>query len=75
MAKPFSVDLRERIVGAVEAGRSPHEVARMFRVGASCVIKLRASCRTTRARWIFPAPGGGEPGWVRQGWSCSRRRG
>ena len=40
MAKPFSGDLRERIVGAVQAGRSRHEVARMFGVSASCVIKL-----------------------------------
>ena len=40
MGKPFSVDLRERIVGAVQAGRSRHDVARIFGVSASCVIKL-----------------------------------
>lgn len=40
MGKPFSLDLRERIVGAVQAGRSCHEVARIFEVSASCVIKL-----------------------------------
>jgi transposase len=40
MAKPFSQDLRKRIVGAVQAGRSRHEVARIFEVSASCVIKL-----------------------------------
>lgn len=40
MAKPFSVDLRERIVRAVQVGRSRHEVARIFGVSASCVIKL-----------------------------------
>ena len=40
MGKPFSGDLRERIVGAVQAGRSCHEVARIFGVSASCVIKL-----------------------------------
>ena len=40
MAKPFSQDLRERIVRAVQAGRSRHEAARIFAVSASCVIKL-----------------------------------
>jgi transposase len=40
MGKPFSGDLRERIVGAVQAGRSRHEAARIFGVSASCVIKL-----------------------------------
>jgi len=40
MGKPFSGDLRERIVGAVLAGGSRHEVARIFGVSASCVIKL-----------------------------------
>ena len=40
MAKPFSQDLRERMVRAVQAGRSRHEAARIFGVSASCVIKL-----------------------------------
>jgi transposase len=40
MGKPFSGDLRERIVRAVQAGRSRHEVARMFGISPSCVIKL-----------------------------------
>jgi putative transposase len=40
MAKPFSEDLRERMVRAVQAGRSRHEAARIFGVSASCVIKL-----------------------------------
>lgn len=40
MAKPYSRDLRERMVRAVLAGRSRHEVARIFDVSASCVIKL-----------------------------------
>jgi putative transposase len=49
MAKPFSEDLRERIVRAVEAGRSRRAVARMFGVSASCVIKLMQRCRETGA--------------------------
>jgi len=40
MARPYSQDLRERMVRAVLAGQSRHEVARMFDVSASCVIKL-----------------------------------
>ena len=40
MGKPFSGDLRERIVGAVRGGNSRHAVARIFGVSASCVIKL-----------------------------------
>src|SRR5271165_2532657 len=40
MAKPYSRDLRERMVRAVQAGRSRHEAARLFEVSASCVIKL-----------------------------------
>jgi putative transposase len=40
MARPFSLDLRERIVGAVEAGRSRRAAAAMFAVSESCAIKL-----------------------------------
>jgi transposase len=47
MAKPYSRDLRERMVRAVQAGRSRHEVARMFEVSASCVIKLMRRFETT----------------------------
>ena len=49
MAKPFSEDLRERLVGAVEGGRSRHAVARIFGVSASCVIKLMRRYRETGA--------------------------
>ena len=38
MAKPYSQDLRERMVRAALAGQ--REVARMFDVSASCMIKL-----------------------------------
>lgn len=40
MAKPFSMDLRQRLFEAVEAGASCHAVAAQFAVSASCVIKL-----------------------------------
>src|ERR1700720_1744607 len=40
MARPYSQDLRERMMWAVLSGQSRHEVARVFHVSASCVIKL-----------------------------------
>jgi transposase len=40
MPKPLSMDLRERIVQAVEAGLSRRAAADKFAVSASCVIKL-----------------------------------
>ncbi len=40
MAKPYSQDLRERMMKAVDAGDSRHKVARTFGVSPSCVIKL-----------------------------------
>ena len=57
MAKPYSEDLRERIVGAVEAGRSRHEAARIFGVSPSCVVKLMQRYRETGA--VRPAKFGG----------------
>ena len=40
MAKPYSDDLRERLVRSVGSGRSRHETAKIFGVSPSCVIKL-----------------------------------
>ncbi|MGH9677086.1 MAG: IS630 family transposase, partial [Candidatus Acidiferrum sp.] len=40
MARPYSRDLRERIVRAVLSGQSRREAARLLDVGASCMIKL-----------------------------------
>ena len=58
-AKPYSEDLRRRMVRAVEAGRSCHEVARLFGVSPSCVIKLMQCCRATGE--VRPAKFGGWP--------------
>jgi len=57
MAKPYSMDLRERMVRAVKGGRSRHEVARIFGVSPSCVIKLMQRYRETGA--VAPAKFGG----------------
>jgi len=40
MARPHSLDLRKRIVGAVEAGLSRRAAAARFAVSQSCAIKL-----------------------------------
>lgn len=58
MARPLSMDLRERIVAAVEGGESRHLAARRFAVSPSCVIKLMQRWRET---------GSAEPGQM-GGW-------
>ncbi len=47
MARPLSMDLRERIVAAVEGGGSRQGAARRFDVSPSCVIKLMQRWRAT----------------------------
>ena len=39
MPKPYSTDLREGAVEAVESGASRHEAAEMFKMGVSSVIR------------------------------------
>jgi len=47
MARPYSLDLRERVVARVEAGRSVREVAETFGVSAASVVKWSQRFRTT----------------------------
>jgi putative transposase len=47
MAKPYSQDLRDRLVLAVLSGQSRRNAARGFDVSASCVIKLMQQFETT----------------------------
>ena len=47
MPAPISLDLRMRIVGAVEAGSSIRAAARRFAVSPSAAIKLMQRVRTT----------------------------
>ncbi|MEN8198121.1 MAG: IS630 family transposase [Pseudomonadota bacterium] len=54
--QPYSEDLRERIVGAVEAGASRRQAARKYGVSASCAIKLVRRWRTTGS--VSAAPQG-----------------
>jgi len=52
MPAPMSLDLRRRIVAAVEQGSSIREAARRFAVSPSAAIKLMQRVRTTGS----PAP-------------------
>lgn len=65
MAKVYSRDLRERLIGAVEAGQSASAAGRVFRVSRSIAIKWTAHWRRTgeaprsiprkRYRWLLDA--------------------
>ena len=45
MGKPYSMDLRERIVAHIEAGGSCRAAARVFGVSASTAVRLAAAQR------------------------------
>lgn len=45
MGKPYSLDLRERIVGYVEQGHSARTAAQVFGVSASTAVRLAAAHR------------------------------
>src|SRR5512134_3310593 len=81
MAKPYSMDLRERVVVRVEAGETVRAVAAAFDVSVSAVVKWSQRYRATGS--AAPAQFGGwrrpilEPhaGFVRARLAeCQRRR-
>lgn len=47
MARPYSLDLRERVVAAVARGSSCREVARTFKVSVASVVKWSQRFRST----------------------------
>ena len=57
MVKPYSMDLRKRIVNAVEEGGSIRKVAKRFAVGKNLVQKLITQMRTEGN--IIPGKQGG----------------
>jgi transposase len=59
MGRPYSEDLRIRIVAAVEAGASRSAAARQFGVSISCAIKLLQRWRRTGS--VAPEPRGRKP--------------
>jgi transposase len=57
MPKAYSLDLRERVVRFVEAGRSCHAAAAHFRVSVSFAVRLMKSFRASGS--LKPKPSGG----------------
>src|ERR1700678_3268221 len=57
MPKPYSLDLRERVVGFVEDGQSRRAAAARFRVWVSLVVNLMKAVRTRGS--FAPKPSGG----------------
>jgi transposase len=57
MPKPYSLDLRERVVGFVEDGQSRRAAAARFRVSVSFVVNLMKAVRTGGS--FAPKPSGG----------------
>ena len=47
MSRPYSVDLRDRVVASVEGGRSCRETARLFEVSVASVVKWSQRKRRT----------------------------
>lgn len=60
MGKPYSLDLRERIVRYIEQGHSARSAAVVFGVSASTAVRLAAAYR--RDGVIAPKPQGRVPG-------------
>ena len=52
--KQYSVDLRERLLGAIDAGLSQAEAARLFGVGTSTITRWRR--RRGDAGTVHPTP-------------------
>ncbi len=57
MARAYSLDLRERVVAAVEAGQSCRSVAKTFMVGVASVVKWSQRHRASGS--AAPRPVGG----------------
>ena len=54
MGRPYSLDLRERVVASVEGGRSCRETARLFEVSVASVVKWSQRKRRTGSAAASP---------------------
>lgn len=61
MAKPYSEDLRERVIAAVDAGASRREAAARFSVGISSAIRWVQRWRGTGSVAASPVGGSQSP--------------
>lgn len=58
MARPYSMDLRERVIGAIESGMSRRQAAKIFGISPSSAVKwMRKQHQTGSAK---PARMGGD---------------
>ena len=57
MAKPYSLDLRERVIARVMAGETIRSVAQIFAISPSCVVKWSQLVRATGS--VVPRKMGG----------------
>ena len=60
MARPYSLDLRERVVAAVSAGMSCRKVAETYKVSVASVVKWSQRLRATGSAAAKPM-GGNRP--------------
>ena len=68
MPKPYSQDLRERVVRAVEMGASCHEAAAAFEIGVSSAIRWVARWRQTGLAAAKPMGGKRSPLDAHKAW-------
>jgi transposase len=61
MGKPYSQDLRTRVIAAVDAGAGAYAVAPVFRVSVSYIYKALIRRRTTGEVAARPSGGGPKP--------------
>jgi transposase len=57
MARPYSLDLRERVVASVASGKSCRVVAALFDVSVASVVKWSQRARTTGSAAAKPMGG------------------
>src|SRR5256885_179805 len=57
MTKPYSLDLRERVVASVSEGRSRRAVAAVFKLGVATVVRWSQRARATGSAAAKPMGG------------------
>ena len=61
MGKPYSQDLRERVIAAVDSGTGAYKVAPLFRVSVSYIYKVLGRRRATGETTARPNRAGRKP--------------
>ena len=61
MGRPYSHDLRERVIAAVDSGTGAYAAAPVFRVSVSYIYKALIRRRTTGEVTARPSGGGRKP--------------